>query len=322
MILAIAYEGEEHTAGVLDVLRAEGREVVQVDMGDFPANHGVSLSWSGNADASYRVHTKAGDVDLTNVGVGWWRRVRPFVIDPAIRKPMDAAFVQSETSQAVNGMLDALDCAWVNPREADTSAHHKPYQWAVAQRLGLRMPRTLVTNDPGEAKRFIEEIGVGKVVFKAFLASVEDWRETRLVEAEDVERLELVRYSPVIFQEYIPGVDLRITVVGDQIFTGEIDAQKTSYPVDMRMVVGESKMQAIELPKKLSAKLLALQKRLQLVYGAIDMRRTPDGEYYFLEVNPAGQWHFVEHRTGLQITKAMAGLLARYDDAKRVAAKA
>jgi biotin carboxylase len=58
------------------------------------------------------------------------------------------------------------------------------------------------------------------------------------------------------------------------------------------------------------------------VYGAIDMRRTPDGEYYFLEVNPAGQWHFVEHRTGLQITKAMAGLLARYDDAKRVAAKA
>ncbi len=322
MILAIAYEGEEHTAGVLEALRAQGREVVQMDMGDFPANNGVSLSWSGDVDASYRVHTRAGEVDLTQVNVGWWRRVRPFVIDPAIRRPMDAAFVQSETSQAVNGMLDALDCPWVNPREADASAHHKPYQWAVAQRLGLRVPRTMVTSDPGEAKRFIEEIGVGKVVFKAFLASIEDWRETRLVEAADVERLELVRYAPVIFQEYIAGVDLRITVVGDEVFTGEIDAQKTSYPVDMRMVVGEAKVQAIELPEKLRAKLLALQKRLQLVYGAIDMRRTPEGEYYFLEVNPAGQWHFVEHRTGLQITKAMADLLARYDDAKRGEAKA
>ena len=50
---------------------------------------------------------------------------------------------------------------------------------------GLRVPRTLVTSDPGEARRFIEEIGVGKVVFKAFLASVEDWRETRLVESSD-----------------------------------------------------------------------------------------------------------------------------------------
>jgi len=64
----------------------------------------------------------------------------------------------------------------------------------------------------------------------------------------------------------------------------------------------------------LNKRLLALQKRLQLVYGAIDMRRTPDGEYYFLEVNPAGQWHFVEQRTGLPISKAMADLLAKLDN--------
>jgi glutathione synthase/RimK-type ligase-like ATP-grasp enzyme len=313
MILAISYEGEEHTASVVRLLEAEGREVVQIDLADFPMNNGLTLSWSNDADARYQVTTARGVVDLRRTRVGWWRRVRPFVIHPDIKRELDVAFVQSETAQAVNGMLDALPCTWVNPREADTSAHHKPYQWEVAKQVGLRVPRTLVTSDPAEARRFIEQVGMGSVVFKAFLASTQDWRETRLVEACDVERLELVKYAPVIFQEYIPGVDLRITVVGMSIFTAEIDARKTRYPVDMRMVVGEAAVRPITLSAELNKRLLALQKRLQLVYGAIDMRRTPEGEYYFLEVNPAGQWHFAEQRTGLPITKAMADLLAKLD---------
>jgi hypothetical protein len=313
MILAVSYEGEEHTAGVVSLLEAQGREVVQIDLGDFPVKNGLTLSWPDDEEARYQVHTASGSMDLSRTRVGWWRRVRPFVISPAIGHGQEAVFAQSETSQAVNGMLDALPCVWVNPREADTSAHHKPYQWAVARQVGLRVPRTLVTSNPDEARSFIEQVGVGAVVFKPFLASIEDWRETRLIEPSDLDRLDLVKYAPVIFQEYIEGVDLRITVVGNSIFTAEIDARKTRYPVDMRMVVGEAQVQPVTLDQKLSKRLLALQKRLQLVYGAIDMRRTPEGEYYFLEVNPAGQWHFVEQRTGLPITKAMADLLAKLD---------
>ena len=67
------------------------------------------------------------------------------------------------------------------------------------------------------------------------------------------------------------------------------------------------------LPASLRRKLLALQRRLKLVYGAIDMRRTPEGDYYFLEVNPAGQWEFVEQRTDLPITRGMADMLATLD---------
>jgi len=139
------------------------------------------------------------------------------------------------------------------------------------------------------------------------------WRETRLVEASDIKQLELVKYAPVIFQEYIDGVDLRITVIGDAFFAAEIDARQTRYPVDMRMVVGEALVQPVTLSPDLQARLLALQRRLNLAYGAIDMRRTPAGDYYFLEVNPAGQWAFVEERTQLPITKAMADLLASLD---------
>jgi len=171
----------------------------------------------------------------------------------------------------------------------------------------------MVTNNPSQARQFIAQIAPGSVVFKAFLASTQDWRETRLVEASDIELLDLVKYAPVIFQEYIEGVDLRITAVGEAFFAAEIDARQTRYPVDMRMVVGEALVQPVTLSPDLQGRLLALQRRLNLVYGAIDMRRTPAGDYYFLEVNPAGQWQFVEERTQLPITRAMADLLTSLD---------
>jgi glutathione synthase/RimK-type ligase-like ATP-grasp enzyme len=123
-----------------------------------------------------------------------------------------------------------------------------------------------------------------------------------------------VRYAPVIFQEYIEGVDLRITVIGNSIFAAEIDAQETSYPVDMRMVIGEAHIRPVELPPKVQKKILELQRRLGLYYGAIDMRRTPQGDYVFFEVNPAGQWLFVEERTQLPISQAIADYLAEMDD--------
>ena len=313
MILVISYEGEEHTASVVNLLRAQGREVIQIDLANFPARSDIALSWSNDSAAKYEVSTSDGVFDLSRANVGWWRRVRPFAAHAEITRRSDIAFVESETSQAVNGMLDALPCTWINPREADSIAHHKPYQWAVAQQVGLQVPRTLVTNNPAQARQFITQIAPGAVVFKAFLASTQDWRETRLVEASDIKQLELVKYAPVIFQEYIDGVDLRITVIGDAFFAAEIDARQTRYPVDMRMVVGEALVQPVTLSPDLQARLLALQRRLNLTYGAIDMRRTPAGDYYFLEVNPAGQWAFVEERTQLPITKAMADLLASLD---------
>ena len=72
-------------------------------------------------------------------------------------------------------------------------------------------------------------------------------------------------------------------------------------------------MRPVTLDSDLQQKLLALQRKLSLVYGAIDMRRTPSGDYYFLEVNPAGQWEFVEERTQLPITRAIADLLTSLD---------
>lgn len=311
MILVVSYPGEEHTAEVVQLLEADGLEVVSIDLADFPSRTGLALEWAPDRAPNYWIDWPRGPVDLAAVKVGWWRRVRPHTIDAAVVDPTLRAFALSETSQAVSGMLDALPCAWVNPRGADEAAHHKPLQWAVAAQVGLELPRTLVTSRPEAAREFVARVGAGRVVCKAFLAMVDAWRETRLVSLQDLERMESVRYAPVIFQEYIEGVDLRITVVGEQVFAAEIDARRTSYPVDMRVVLGESAVQAVSLPEDVHAAILRLQRRLGLLYGAIDMRRTAAGKHVFLEVNPAGQWLFAEQRTGLPITRAVADLLAR-----------
>ena len=314
MILVVSYPEEEHTALVTGHLARAGREVVQIDLSDFPAKSALQARWSNDAAPGFLIEQNGRTVDLGAARAVWWRRVRPFEVDPSITKEQHRAFVFSETSQAIHGVLDSLQCPWINPREADAAAHHKPYQWSVAHHLGLKLPRTLVTTEMQAAREFIEGIGTGKVVFKAFLASIEEWRETRLVEKEDLDRLDLVRYAPVIFQEYIAGVDLRITVIGDAIFAAEIDARNTSYPVDMRMVVGEGIVNAVKLPSAVQTTLRKLMRRLNLVYGAIDMRRTDEGEYVFLEVNPAGQWLFVEQRTGQPIAKALAEKLCALED--------
>jgi glutathione synthase/RimK-type ligase-like ATP-grasp enzyme len=119
-----------------------------------------------------------------------------------------------------------------------------------------------------------------------------------------------VRCAPVILQEYIPGVDVRVTVVGRRLFCASIDCRHTGSPEDFRLALDESRVEPIRLPPPLRRRLLALIRGLDLRYAAIDLRRSESGDWIFLEVNPSGQWLFVEARTGLPITDAVARLLA------------
>jgi glutathione synthase/RimK-type ligase-like ATP-grasp enzyme len=123
-----------------------------------------------------------------------------------------------------------------------------------------------------------------------------------------------VQYAPVIFQEYIEArYDLRITVVGDSIFPAAIYSQETAYKVDFRMDIANARIEAVRLPPAVEAQLQALMARLGLVYGAIDMRLTPDERYVFLEINPAGQWLFIEQRSMQPITACLATTLAKHN---------
>lgn len=309
MILIVSFAEDEHTLAVRTALEHIGYTSTLLDLSTIPMRSAVEFVWQ--PDNHSVVHLPQGTVDLRSTRVLWWRRLRPYGIDPAIADPQMRAFAANETEHAMAGTLDALSCHWINPRWNDQAAHQKPLQWSVAQAVGLQIPRTLVTSVPQAAYEFIRQLAPDRAVCKAFLALPNAWRETRLVSEEDLSRMQAVRLAPVIFQQYIEGVDLRVTVVGQELFAAEIDARHSSYPVDMRMVIGEANVRPVELPPTVAESIHRLMQRLGLVYGALDLKRTDAGQYYFLEVNPAGQWLFAEQRAGLPITQRLAALIGR-----------
>jgi len=307
VIIAISHAGDEHAPPVLAALRRAGAEAVLVDLASFPRRAAAALEYGTGARAG-TFQLPAGTIRAADVRAIWWRRPLPFDIDPLLA-PAHAEFAFRQMKEMLAGLAAHLEAHWVNDpwREA---ASHKPRQLAVAERVGLTVPRTLVTNDPARARAFLDGRPGAPVVHKALDAQPGDWQPTRLVGPDDVPRLDRVRFAPVVLQEYVPGVDVRVTVVGETLFSAAIDARETSSPHDFRPVVEEARITACDLPPEVATRVRTLLGILGLRYGAVDLRRRDDGEHVFLEVNPSGQWLFVEERTGLPITEAVAGLLA------------
>ena len=259
------------------------------------------INYARDDGRSYALH------EVTSV---WWRR--PQVPDlTSVTDPQVNLFTANEWNEAINGLWQLLRARWMNDPNRDDAASRKARQLRVAAEVGLEVPRTLITSDPRRAREFVGGCGCGKVIYKTFSCTHAIWRETRLLGPEHQAHLDAVRVAPVIFQEFIPAEsDLRITAVGGKLFPAAIRTPARDGLIDFRMTVGEAALSPEQLPAEVSDRLLDLMERLGLVYGAIDMRRTPDGKYYFFEVNTAGEFLFIEDRTGQPIALAIADWLA------------
>lgn len=314
MILVVSHPGDDHATGVLAELARARHPAALVDTSHYPQRASLTQGFDG---CRWR-RTMAIDgrlVDLAACRAAWWRRPQPYTLHEGM-SPDVLSFSYSECHEALAGAWAALECVWVNRPERDAVAHHKPYQLAIATRVGLTVPRTLITNDPVDAREFIEELGVSRTIYKTFLAAEGCWRETRVLRDEELALLPSVAIAPVIFQEYVDAEsDIRVTVVGPRIFAAAIRTAPAAYTADYRMNLTSAQFTPVDLPARITAHIRALMDGLGLVYGALDFRRTAGGEYVFLEVNPAGEWRFVEERTGQPITAAMATLLRELDTA-------
>src|SRR5207249_3016869 len=138
---------------------------------------------------------------------------------------------------------------------------------------------------------------------------------SNLVTAKDLrEHEEGIRLAPVIFQEFIEkAFDVRVTVVANQIFAARIDSQIVeSARVDWRRSDTDQLPHApLALPEALSLRCFKLIRRLGLEFGAIDFVVDRAGRYYFLEINPNGQWAWLQDRLGFDIAGAIADWLLR-----------
>jgi glutathione synthase/RimK-type ligase-like ATP-grasp enzyme len=218
-------------------------------------------------------------------------------------------------------VLDALEfftprAFWVNPRAADIQAKNKPAQLIIARELGLTLPTSLISNDPSEVEKFVST-GSDDYVYKPLTWYFDPPDRIVFTSAVTREQIaidpEAISLAPGIFQVRIPkAYEVRATVVGDEVFSVRIDSQaREDTKLDWRRNQGEVPYARHTLPDDVRILLLAMNARLGLVYGAYDLIVTPSEQYVFLEVNPVGQWLWLERATGIPISKALAELLLR-----------
>ncbi|MGL6042481.1 MAG: MvdC/MvdD family ATP grasp protein [Sandaracinobacteroides sp.] len=310
MILIVSFPQNAHVDRVVAHL---GRPWRMISTDWFPTRLGLSLR-GGGLDRGFSLTLPDGEtLDLETIGAAWYRRVRAIELDPALTDPTAKLFAWSESTEALGGIWASLDCFWMNNPYADERAQRKIWQLREAERLGLSIPDTLVTNEPQEAADFIAARGPHNVIRKAFRNIAEAPRETARLTEADMARLDSVRFAPVTFQAYVPAdLDLRVTWIDGEVFTAAIRSDP-AFEADYRPGLASATVTPYRLPDTVADKLSDLMQTLGLAYGAIDFRVTPEGEHVFLEVNPAGEYLFACDRTGQPVPAAIASCLDRQD---------
>ena len=255
MILIVSFPNNEHVDQVRRLLTVES---VVIDTASFPVSLGLSAALSRERECLQFAAPGGGDICLCQVGAVWYRRISPYGFHPDLNDHTARLFAWSEANEALLGVWYSLDCFWMNPPLADEVSQRKIRQLQVARRVGLSIPDTLVTNQPEAAREFVEAHGVGRVVRKAFRNIAEAPRETHLLREEDLALLDAVRYTPVIFQRFVPAdLDLRVTVVEEDIFAAAISSE-TQYAADYRPGLASAKVAPYDLPPEVAARSSAI----------------------------------------------------------------
>jgi glutathione synthase/RimK-type ligase-like ATP-grasp enzyme len=256
-------------------------------------------------------------------------------------------YAEAECRAFISGFLRLISAPWVNDSTCELAASSKMYQLVQAASAGFRIPRTLITNSPGAVMEFVEDAG-REIIFKPLsgvsAVGTDFSRELYATYGErlkydirvrpsdarahvvfanvltnaHLDRIDSIEFSPAIFQDRIAKeLEIRVTVVGDEIFAAEIHSQKHEHTrVDFRRMTfarpgGMPEHRVHKLPASVESMIMLLMKRFGLDFACFDLILTPDGEYVFLEVNPNGQWLWVESLTQMRITAALAAFLAR-----------
>lgn len=286
---------------VWEEVERQGLPYLLLDQRDV-AETEVDISFGAELGGTIRTRTRT--VDLRSITSAYVRpcdsRMLPAVARAGEGSPLwRHALTLAETLSAWTELTPALV---INRFSSMASNGSKPFQLELIRRQGFSVPETLVTTDPDEARAFYERHG--RVIYKS-VSSVRSI--VSRLKPEQLARLADVVHCPTQFQRYIPGRDHRVHVVGDEIFPCQIvcDATDYRYPgeedVDLR---------PCELPAEVEERCFKLAASMGLPVAGIDLRRTPEGEWFCLEVNPSPAFSYYQAHAKLPISEAIARLLA------------
>lgn len=340
-ILIVTCEYDPHTDVLIHYLQEQGQHPVRLHTADMPSKIGLDFHYQDN-ERCYQLMTPHGVINLNDVRSVWWRRPAKYVLPDHLSED-EKVFARLELGVTLQGMWDSLDCYWMSKPTAIRQASYKPGQLKRAADLGFDIPRTVITTNPNTVREFYD-VCDGNIIYKVlsdptlgFAGRADemmarcrvdqgpgkdpiiDWSlvkasitYTTQVTENDLAMLNTIQYAPCQFQEYIPKqYELRVTVIGDEIFTAEIHSQQhAATQLDWRHYDVHIPYAAGKLPPAVAEACMALTKGYGLNFGTIDLIYTPDGRFVFLEINPNGQWLWVQQLVPeLKMKEALAAQL-------------
>lgn len=199
--------------------------------------------------------------------------------------------------------LEVAPCLVVNRALAMASNISKPYQAQIIAR-NFSTPPTCVTNDPDVFLQF--RARYGRVIYKSISSVrsiVREWRP------EDERRLDHIRRLPTQFQAFVPGVNIRVHVVGPKVFATRLESEAVDYRYAGRDGL-ELSMAPYELPEAVARRCRAVSLDLELPFCGIDLKLTPDGDYVCFEANPSPAYSYYQDHTGQPIAEELVRYLA------------
>jgi len=259
-----------------------------------------------------------------NVRSIWNRRSMPPVCNRAEISGDAKIFAEQELHSALHSWLRSLNARWMSHPDAVRNASYKLPQLRIAREIGFRVPETLMSNNPLEIRDFESVLrGKGSKLAAKLIskgppkAGHPDEQYvvfTQILSEEDLQNDDAIQICPALYQEYVEkAFELRVTVVSDEIYACEIHSQQSeSTLIDWRRYdLANTPHLVHDSSPELVRQCLELTHRLHLEFAAIDLIVTPKGETVFLELNPNGQWGWIEELTGLPIANAIARHLAK-----------
>jgi glutathione synthase/RimK-type ligase-like ATP-grasp enzyme len=225
--------------------------------------------------------------EATGTAESWWRRAMQ-------------AKERAHASQSCLSDLQRAGKRVVNPHLHVDPYDQKPLQLATLKRAGIPIPRTLITNSPDAVRKFRDE--VGGAIYKPLGGGA----ETQVLDDNAMKRLDAIASTPVIFQERVNGPDLRATLVGDRIASiVEIPAETVDYRSSATYREGKQQYVPVTLPREVEDQCRQVARLCGQVLSGIDLKRTPEGRYVFIEANSSPVYLGIELATGHPITEAL-----------------
>jgi len=271
---------------------------------------------------AYLIPRSGSPIDLLdeNIISVWFRRPRPIDFSSFGLSSEAEEFSRDEWQHLLLGLYDLLETKlWVSAPEALDRCARKISQLRTAQTLGFRVPQTVFTShrphmkeafDGWCRKAIAKPLGRGWVVEGDQVSFV----MTNMLDQDHLDNEQFSpNISPITMQEYVNKMyELRVTVVGNVVMPVKIDSQQSEISrIDWRRYdMANTPYTPYELPESIEEKCRKLLRHYGLNFGAIDMIRTPNGEYVFLEINGNGQFLWIEEATNIDISGQMALLLS------------